>query len=63
MTFTLEKTGNEIGTSFVTIPEEVLTKEEVEVADEFAFEYEDDNYMGIYRGSYYIIILNKNQFN
>jgi hypothetical protein len=41
LTFTLERTNKEIGTAFVHIPEDVLSKEEVEIAEDFAFDYAD----------------------
>lgn len=41
LTFTLEKTNKEIGSLFVHIPPDVLHKEEVELADDFAFDYAD----------------------
>jgi hypothetical protein len=41
LTFTLEKANKEIGSLFVHIPQDVLHKEEVELADDFAFDYAD----------------------
>jgi hypothetical protein len=41
LTFHLEKSNKEIGTSFISIPESILTKEELEIADDFVFNYSD----------------------
>lgn len=41
LTFYLEKSNKEIGTSFITVPESILTKEEMEIADDFMFNYSD----------------------
>lgn len=35
----MEKTNKEIGNVFVNIPGDVLSSEEVELADDFSFEY------------------------
>jgi hypothetical protein len=32
-----------LGTVWIPIPETILSKEEVEIADDFAFDYEDVN--------------------
>lgn len=72
LTFHLEKSNKEIGTSFITVPESILTKEELEIADDILFNYVEVHHKyysfhqkdieGTFRGSYYIIILNKKQF-
>lgn len=62
LTFYLEKSNKEIGTSFISIPESILTKDELEIADDFVFNYTEKDFEGVFRGSYYIIILNKKVF-
>lgn len=41
LTFILDKTNKEIGKTLVIIPEDVKIKDEVELADEFQFQFQD----------------------
>jgi hypothetical protein len=59
ITFFLEKSNKEIGVKYVNIPEIVLQKEEFEITNEFSFSISDAHFEGNFKGSYYIIILNK----
>ena len=48
MTFYLEKTNKEIGTTLVNVPESILTKEELELADDFVFNYTEVRYYNLH---------------
>ena len=60
--FSLEKKHEKIGEIEIQLSDRLLIDEEIEQADNFHIEYETDCRKIDFKGSYYIIILNKKLF-
>ena len=60
--FDIQATGHRIGDLKIPIPANVYQEKEVELADTFVLEYEnEDGTQERFTGRYYIIILNKGE--